>query len=211
MPTTAELAEKYIVEHPSIKDCLKYNVINYSRLARKISKELGIEKKSSDEAILVACRRYSLKLKKEQFYEEKVLKIMRNSELEIKNKIVVVIIDKKLYIENLLAIEKKIRRTADTFYAIEGNKVFTIILSEKYLPDLKKLFDKDILKISRNLAMVIIKSPEEMESTPGVIPYMHSLFGVYGVNIVETMSCWTDTIFVVAEDDIARVIKFLKV
>lgn len=210
MPTTAELTEKYLQEHPSIKDCLKNNLVNYSKLSRKISKDLSIEKKSSIEAILVACRRYSLKLKKEKSLEDKILKLLKKTELEIKNKIVVVIINKRIYEENLFAIEKKIRGNSDAFYAIEGVNVFTIIASEKYLGELNKLFKKNIINISKNLAMVVLKSPESLENTPGVVSYLYSLFGERGINIIETMSCWTDTIFVISEKDIPSVMNFLK-
>jgi len=208
MPTTTELTEKYLIEHPSIKDCLKHGIVNYSKLSRKIAKEINIEKKVSLEAILIACRRYEMKLKDANIREKKILDILKRSELEIKNKIVVVIIGKNIYMEKLLEMEKKTRKTADPFYAIEGTKVFTIILSEKYLDDFKKLFGRNILKTSKNLTMITIKSPTDMENTPGVIAYITSLFSEHGINIVETMSCWTDTIFIVTEQDMPVVMQF---
>jgi len=210
MPTTTELTEKYLIEHPSIKDCLKHGIVNYSKLSRKIAKEINIEKKASLEAILIACRRYEMKLKDANIREKKILDILKRSELEIKNKIVVVIIGKNIYMEKLLEMEKKTRKTADPFYAIEGTKVFTIILSEKYLDDFKKLFGRNILKTSKNLTMITIKSPTDMENTPGVIAYITSLFSEHGINIVETMSCWTDTIFIVTEQDMPAVMQFFK-
>lgn len=210
MTTTTKLTEKYLAEHPSIRDCLKHGIINYSKLSRKIANELDIEKKTSLEAILIACSRYEAKLKEEKILEDKILEILKKSELEIKNKIVVAIIDKKSYMENLIKIEKKIRLTTDVFYVVEGTKVFTVIISEKYLEDLQTLFDKNIIKISKNLAMITIKSPKDLENTPGVNAYIFSMFGEHGVNIIEQMSCWTDTIIVISEDDIAQVMSFLK-
>jgi hypothetical protein len=210
MPSTTELTTKYIEEHPSIKDCLKHGIINYSKLSRIIAKELNIEKKTSLESILIACRRYEAKLKDKQIMENKIINILKKSELEIKNKIIVVIINKKIYEEKLIQIEKKIRKTTDIFYAIEGTKVFTIISSEKYLEDLQYLFEKNIIKIMRNLATITIKSPKELENTPGVNAYIFSMFGDHGINIVEQMSCWTDTIIVISEDDIPVVMNFLK-
>lgn len=211
MPTTTELTEKYLSEHPSIKDCLKHGIINYSKLSRKIAKELNIEKETSIEAILIACRRYEAKLKDEKILENKIIDILKRSELEIKNRIVVAIIDKKIYMKNLIEIEKKIRKTADTFYVVEGTKVFTVILSEKHLEELRRFFDSSVIKVSKDLAMITIKSPRDLENTPGVIAYISSIFGEHGINIVETMSCWTDTIFVVSEEDIPTVMKFLKI
>ena len=210
MPTTTELTQKYLAEHPSIKDCLKYGIINYSKLSRKIASELNLEKKTSIEAILIACRRYELKLKDKHTLEGKILEILKKSELEIKNRIIVVIVDKKIYKDHLFEIEKKIRISADTFYAIEGTKVFTIISSEKYLSEFQTIFERNIKKITKNLAMITIKSPRDLEDTPGVISYVSSIFSEQGINIVETMSCWTDTIYIIAEEDISMVMTVLK-
>ena len=57
--------------------------------------------------------------------------------------------------------------------------------------------------------MLIIKSPEDMEKVPGVVSYIYSLLGDHGVNVVETMSCWTDTIVVVSEKEIPTAMEFL--
>ena len=210
MPTTAELTEKYLSEHPSIKDCLREGIINYSKLSRKIAKELDIEKKTSIEAILIATRRYEAKIKKDKVREEKILDILKGSELEIKNKIIVVILQKNLNQEKLIDLEKKIKKQGDIIYSIEGTKTYTIITSEKYLKYLQEKLKSSIIKISKNQAMIIMKNPEGIEETTGVTSYLYSRFGEYGVNILETMSCWTDTIMIISEEDIATVMKFLK-
>lgn len=210
MPTTTELTEKYLSEHPSILDCLKNGIINYSKLSRKIAKELDIEKKTSMESILIACLRYEKKIRDKKILENKILDILKKSELEIKNKIVVCIVDKSKYLEKIFELEKKVQKKADTFYVIEGSKVFTVITSEKYLKDLKTLFPIGVIRITQNLAMIILKSPKELENTPGVNAYIYTRFREHGVNIVEQMSCWTDTIVVINENDISTVMSFLK-
>ena len=40
--------------------------------------------------------------------------------------------------------------------------------------------------------------------------YLCSLLGENGINIVEEMSCWTDTIFLVQEKDLGRIMELLK-
>ncbi len=210
MPTTTELTVRYLEEHPSIKDCLKKGVVNYSKLSRRIAAELGIGKKTSMEAILIACRRYAAKLKEDAAGEEKILGILRQSKLEIRNKIAVVIVDKKIYVDNLIELERKLRKRAETFYAIEGVNAFTVIVSEEFLGEMKGLFKRNIIKVSGSLAMITLRSPREMETTPGVVSYLYSLFGGHGINIVETMSCWTDTIFLVSEADIPAVMRYLR-
>ena len=110
----------------------------------------------------------------------------------------------------MLSLKKRKRINEDTFYAIEGTKVFTIITSEKYLEDLNKMFNENIIKTSKNLALITLKHPKEMETTPGVVSFLYSIFAEHGINIVETMSCWTDTIFIISEEDIPMIMKFLK-
>ena len=51
MPTTTELTEKYLAEHPSIKDCLREGVINYSKLSRKIAKDLNLDTTAFNECL----------------------------------------------------------------------------------------------------------------------------------------------------------------
>jgi len=210
MATITELTHQYLSEHPSIKDCLKNNIINYSRLSRRIAKELAIEKESTMEAILIACRRYSDKIRKEAVQETKIRSILKKSELDIKNRIIVAIVDKRFFMDHLIKIETIIRKQADLFYAIEGTGTFTIITLEKYQDEIRSIFKANLKKLTNDLALITIKSPEDLEGTSGVVDYLYSIFGENGVNIVETMSCWTDTIFVISEDDVQKVIKFLK-
>jgi len=210
MPTTAELTKKYLSEHPSIKDCLREGIINYSKLSRKIAKELDIEKETSVEAILIAARRYESTIKKEKIREEKILEIIKKSELEIKNKIIVIILQKNFTPESLIDLEKIIKKQGDIIYAIEGTKTYTIITSEKYFKEIKDKFYSKIIKSTKDQAMIIMKNPQGVEETTGFVAYLYSRFGEYGVNILETMSCWTDTIFVISEEDIATCMKFLK-
>ena len=40
--------------------------------------------------------------------------------------------------------------------------------------------------------------------------YLYSLFGENGINIIETMSTWTDTLFVIEEKDVGRVMGILR-
>ena len=78
------------------------------------------------------------------------------------------------------------------------------------MDEIRRLFKNKILKENKQLAVIIIKSPKEIESTSGVISYLYSLFGEHGINITETMSCWTDTIFVIKEEDVGKAMGILR-
>jgi len=71
MANITKLTEQYIAEHPSVKDCLKKGLINYSSLTRKLCKDLNLDLKKNFDAILIACRRYHRKISKETVIEYK--------------------------------------------------------------------------------------------------------------------------------------------
>jgi aspartokinase len=52
-----------------------------------------------------------------------------------------------------------------------------------------------------NCTMIVIHSPEELEATPGVVAFLATLLAEQNVNIVEFISCWTETILVVEKKD----------
>lgn len=207
---TAELTNEYINEHPYVKNCLKKGLINYSALARHIAKELNIEKKSSQEAILVAARRAHDKLRKELAQEKEISTLLSKSEIEIKNKIMAFILDKNISFDHIEKLQNQIKKEFGFSYVLEGSDNYTIITQEKFTIFIEKELKSKIIKLNKNLVLINIKSPKEIETIPGVVSYLTSLFAENGVNIYEFLSCWTDTIFIIDFKDINKAINFLK-
>ncbi len=210
MTNITKLTENYIIQHPSIKDCLKNDFINFSSLSRKIAEELNLNLNKNFDAVLIACRRLQRKLRKGEIFEKNILKILKDSKIEIKNKIIAVVLEKDVHFGTLLNLEKEIKRRKEIFRIVEGLTAITIITSEEFLESIRKLFKHKIILENKNLAEITIKSPEEIETTPGAYAYLCSLFWENNVNIVETLSCWTDTIFLVNENDVGKVMNLLR-
>lgn len=210
MPNITKLTENYILEHPSIKDCLKNGLINYSSLSRQVASDLNLNLKKNFDAVLIACRRLKRKLKKEGIFENQIVKILKESKIEIKNKIIAIVLEKDIFFGNLINLEKEIKKRKEIFRVIEGISAITIITTEDFLDLIKKYFKNKIILENKNLAEITIKSPKEIETTPGTYAYLCSLFGENNINIVETLSCWTDTIFLIKEDDIGKAMNLLR-
>lgn len=208
--TTTELTQEYIKEHPFIKSCLKKGLLNYSALSRHIAKELNIEKKTSKEAILIAARRLHESLKKEKTEEQKIKYLLSNSEVEIRNKIIVLILDKNLNFDIIEQLQKSIKKESGIFYLLEGSDNYTIITQEKFSSTLEEKLKSKIIKKHHNLALIILKSSKEIEQMVGVLSYLTALFSENGVNIIEFLSCWTDTLFIINSADIPKTLPFLK-
>src|SRR5438132_13126037 len=83
MPPIAREVRDYIAGHPSVSDALKMGIVNYSALARKISKELGIRQK---EAVLAACRRYPVE-KLRRYSEDAVRRMLQRSRMQTRTNV----------------------------------------------------------------------------------------------------------------------------
>src|SRR5216117_2649077 len=83
MAPVAREVREYIAAHPSVSDGLKMGIVNYSALARKISKELGIRQR---EAVLAACRRYPVE-KLRGYSEDAVRRMLQKSRIQTRTKV----------------------------------------------------------------------------------------------------------------------------
>ena len=118
--------------------------------------------------------------------------------------------EKDIVFSNLLDLEKEAKKALETFHIIEGATAITIITSSDFGKKVNKIFINKIIKENVNLVEVILKSPKQIETTSGVVSYLYSLLGENNINIYETLSCWTDTIFLIEEKDLSKVMEFLR-
>jgi len=207
MPTTTELTEKYIREHTSIKECLKKGLINYSSLSRLIFHDLELSKKTSKEAILIAARRFKEKVKNTG-YEKEIHRILQESNIEIKNNIIVFTIEKMIYPDALIDIEKSIKKKQELFFSIEGTKTITLIVQKSNQKKIQSRFKKFIVSTANTLSLITINS-SGIGKTPGVVNYISGLFYENDINIVEFMSCYDDTLVVIDSNNLEKAMRFL--
>ncbi len=201
---------EFIDQHPSIKDCVMKGIVNYSALSRFISRDLGLDPKKHFDAVVIACRRYYAKVKNKEPMETKIKKLLAASRVEVKNKIVVAVVEKDLYYANLIELHREIKAKAEVFHIIEGSSTMTIITTAGFLEHIRRFFRQKIIKITENLAELNLKSSRELEQIPGVMAYLTSLLAGNGINIIETMSTWTDTLFVIDEKDVPKAMQVLR-
>ncbi len=195
----AERTRTYIDAHPSVKDCISKDLINYSSLARQIMKDLGIK---NEEAVMIACRRYAVKLAKSD-HERDILRILANSRLEVKTKICIVTAKNDwTVLQRLEAVFQKLINEKAIMQIIQGAQAITIIADEKLKNEVINAVGREnILKVRQDLVEITVKSPERIVETSGVFAFLASNLAENNVNVVETVSCYTDSIFIVNEAD----------
>ncbi|MDR0523456.1 MAG: ACT domain-containing protein [Candidatus Methanoplasma sp.] len=196
----AERTRAYIDAHPSIKDCVAKGLINYSSLARVIKKELDVD---NEEAVMIACRRYAGRLNVTTDHEISILRILRDSRLEMRTKTCIVTAKNDwTVLHKMDSLFKDLWNENSIMQCVQSASAVTII-ADRALKD--RIMDTvgrfNIIKIRENLVEIAVKSPEKIVNTSGVIAYLITNLSDAGINIEETVSCHTDTIFIVGEAD----------
>lgn len=178
--TIAQDVKNYLKNKPYILEALEKGIVNLSELSRHIQGEL---KTNNLTAIKAALRRFSVELQKRKHKrEEKVLRLLKKSTVTV-------------YDGKSVAITKKPIETKEKI-KVDLESKFVYLLERNNLSEIS-----GTLKIHENCSMIAIRSPEELEATPGVVAFLASLLAEQNVNIVEFISCWTDTIIVVERED----------
>ena len=196
----AERTRAYIDAHPSIKDCIAKGLINYSSLARMIMKDMNVD---NEEAVMIACRRYAGRLNTTSDHELSILRILKDSRLETRTKTCIVTAKNDwTVLHKMDSLFKDLWNENSIMQVVQSASAVTII-ADSMLKD--RIVDTvgrfNIIKIRENLVEIAVKSPEKIVDTSGVIAYLITNLSDAGINIEETVSCHTDTIFIVGEKD----------
>jgi len=180
MPTTAQNVRTYLRNKPYLLEALEKGIVNLSELSRQIQEEL---KTGNTTATKAALRRFSQELQKhKQKREEKVLQILKRSVIAVYDRKAVIITAKEISAKNGMKVDLPDK--------------FVYLLDRADLPErVSTLIKHD------NCTMIVVNSPEELEATIGVVSFLTTLLAEQSVNIVEFVSCWTETIIVVDKKD----------
>ena len=178
--TIARNVREYLRNKPYLLEALEKNIVNLSELSRQIQNELQTANTS---AVKAALRRFSEELQKhKQKREEKVLALLKRSNIAVYDRKSVIITSRECQLKNGMKVD------------LPGKYVYLIDKTE--LPA-----RISTLVMHENCTMLVIHSPEELEATPGVVAFLTTLLAEQNVNMIEFISCWTETIIVVEKKD----------
>ncbi|MHB8585967.1 MAG: DUF7523 family protein [Thermoplasmatota archaeon] len=197
--STAQEVREYIDMHPSVKDALRMGIVNLSALARRIMDERGLK---SEEAALIACRRYELD-PREKINEEAILRVLRRSKLEIRTKAVILTARSSWHIfARLEKAMNALRGRNHPLHVIQGTGSITIITDDAVEREIEEILGtEDLIKKSRGLVELVVTSPDVIEDVPGTLAFLAQSLSTRGINFLEVISCYKDTMFVIEEKD----------
>ena len=178
--TIAQSVREYLKNKPYLLEALEKDIVNLSELSRQIQTELKINNTTATKAAL---RRFAEELRKhKQRREEKVLQILKRSAISVYDRKSVIITTKELEKESGMKVD------------LPGKFVYLLDRSE--LPERISALVKH-----ENCTLIVINSPIELEATPGVVAFLTSMLAEQNLNIIEFISCYTETVIVVEKKD----------
>ncbi len=207
MASLAAQTRDYIRNHPAVSDALRLGIANHSALARQIAAELGTPRV---DAVLAACRRRPLEPGRGH-REEVIRRVLRRSRIETRTKIATVTVTQGTDVLQRLGdlVEELLDENA-ICRLIQVSRGTVIIVGEDSVPRfVRALRESQILGIRRNLVELAVTGPESIEKTPGLLALLASILSARGINIIEAISCYTDTIFILEADDLTVAVEAL--
>ena len=172
---------------------------NYSAIARRVADDLGL---AANDAVLAACRRYPHGGETQR--EAGVRRVLRKSRIETRTKVAAVTVSQSVEVlQRLGDVVEELLDENSLCRVIQVSRGTVIIVDEASVPRITRtLRENQLISVRKNLIEVAVTSPESIEETPGLLRHLTGVLGARGFNIVEALSCYTDTIFLLHESDL---------
>ena len=207
MASVAQRVREYIESRPSVVDAMKLDIVNYSGLSRLVAKELGLRK---DEAVLAACRRFPIE-KVKGYRENAVKRVLRLSRIETRTKVATVIVHQGAdVLQRLGDVVEELLDENRICRLIQVSQGTVIIVDDEAVGRVtKKLRESQVIGVRKGLVELAVTSPESIEDTPGLLAFLSTALASRGINMIEAMSCYTDTIFLLEREDMTTAVDIL--
>ena len=204
--SAADLTRDYIDEHPSIREALREDLLNYTALARLIQAEREVR---NEEAVTIACRRYQRELARDSVELQAILTVLSESRIEVHTDVALVRVrDDSEALDRLLALTRRTLPTLSgrqVFEVFQGTRATTVLCDEGLLSTLLPEVPARLrVAVERGLAVISFRSRPDVAEIPGVVAYLAEALYLRGVNCLETVSVHTDSIFVFPHQDLSR-------
>ncbi|GBE56894.1 MAG TPA: ACT domain-containing protein [Euryarchaeota archaeon] len=203
----SEATRRTLEKYPYLDRYMAMGIINNRGLAREIRGELTkqLDSEPNIQSIVTALRR--LPQKKRQAKGMGLEKILAKSTVNLKYDMAAATVSVG---QSRTQREIKQILTEGTYILLQGMESLTIVADVTSIEGLRQALGTDILEIYSDLAIVVVKSPGEITSTPGVLAHLANILALERINVVEMMSSHAETAFIVAEKDALRTVEVLR-
>ena len=196
----AEAVRKIIFKHPCIMDSLILGIGNYSQISKLIYDEVVEElggRNPSLYAMKMGLKRYAENLRSwAKLNEDRIFYVLINSQLEMINDVILITFKSKFFIEKFLNLIQKIE--GHFIHFTQGRRNVTVVMDRMAYNKIRKYIErKDLVEFLNDQSAIILVSPHDIISVPGVVYYITGLLYYEGINITQIISSYVDTIVIV--------------
>lgn len=205
-----EATRRAVERYPYLRDYILLGIVNTRALSRElkmeISQELGEE--INVNSITTSLRRIPSPKK---FREQGTVNgILSRSLVNLKYDIGAITINFRPDSLAKILLHQKLEGKIDDLILLQGVETLTIVTNEENLQNLAPIIKDDILEMKKSLSGIIVKSPREIAGSTGVIASLSNVLAFEKINIVEMMSSYTETYFVVEEKDALKAVEAIR-
>ncbi len=198
-----------LLSKPVLLTALSMGVVNYSALARALKGEVErrLGREVSEAAVKVALIRLREQLST-SLAGESVLKVIAESATTLVDDVGLVTVrasDPLAFASLLSGVRARLLQIT------QGVNTLTIVTDSEVLEGLlRKVNPRTVEAIYKEQAAVILVSPREIITTPGVMAYLTTLLALNGINITQVISTHTDTLFILGRNEAIEAYSLLR-
>ena len=199
----SKTVQNLIDEDLSLQDALQRDYANHSAIARILLPKIQetVDSDVNMESVITSVKRAKTNY---NIQEGKITQVVAGSDLNIRTDMA------KVSVHKTKETMEKLRKALATFQGeflqiIEGNTIITLISDFNSFKEITSIFSQNqIIDQKQNLATIIIRSPDEITYTSGCVQAFYNALSRRHINIEETMSCYTETIIVLAMENVSK-------
>jgi len=198
-----------LLSKPVLLTALSMGVVNYSALARALKGEVErrLGREVSEAAVKVALIRLREQLST-SLAGESVLKVIADSATTLVDDVGLVTVrasDPLAFASLLSGVRARLLQIT------QGVNTLTIVTDSEVLEGLlRKVNPRTVEAVYKEQAAVILVSPREIITTPGVMAYLTTLLALNGINITQVISTHTDTLFILGRNEAIEAYSLLR-
>lgn len=190
--------------------------VNYRGLARyfkPLVKERSGKESVNLDSIVMAIRRYEKESELSERLMERIEDVLTSSELTMKSDIIYYTFPRKNKFHRIAtdAYKEIDKRSGERIYVLQSDAEIAIVINAKNSEIVEERIEESEAKnIERNLAMIIMDSPDKILEADGIISYLTEKIIFNGIGLIDLLTTYTETVFLVREEDSTNLYETLR-
>jgi hypothetical protein len=198
--SVARRVREYLDGNPVVADAIRLGIGNYSAIARRAAADLGMPFSA---AVVAACRRYP-RGRGSSLRAAAVRRVLRKSRIETRTKVTAITLGLGTdVLQRLGDVVEELLDENSLCRVIQVSRGTVVIVDEdSVLRITRVLRGTEVVAVRKGLVELAVTSPESIEQTPGLLTLLTGVLSSQSINIIEALSCYTDTIFLLEQEDL---------